>query len=256
MSVHSFNAELVPPNEINQLLDERYVKANTVKSIETFQTNFLKRFSDIQFVPDVKYIPSASQVNASNSNLSDTINEFGTRIYFYAADLIENQDSIIRAIVYNNTPLNTLELQCLDRRYKLDDDKASLEGITRQTPIEPNHEFYNIKARKAIVEYKSQLERQFRQMLTEDQFLDLPTEEFNFQLENYINKFLPKFSAEIKDKFDFEYSDEYENYVRNMKLKSNSTQQLASVQQKHDREVILEKVIQTYSRAISSILQL
>jgi hypothetical protein len=118
-SIHNSTLETYTPQEITQLLDDRHVKSNTLKSIENFSKSFEKQFTSIQFIQDNK--PNSSN---TSSNLSDSIADYGTRLFFYAQDLIENQDSILKLIVSNNTNLNTLEQECLERRYILDDDKS------------------------------------------------------------------------------------------------------------------------------------
>ena len=249
-SLHNSTLDVYSPQEITQLLDDRHVKSNTVKSIENFSKSFEKQFSNIQFIHENK-----NNSPNNTSNLIDSIADFGTRVFFYATDLIENQDSILKIIVTNNTNLSLLEQECLERRYLLDEDKSRLEEISRNTPIEPNKQIYDIKARMAIAQYKKKLEEDFRLLHSTDQN-PLEPAEFLIQSEEFVQSQSKKFSLETIDKFDFQFAKDYDEYTTNLKLKNNSNQQLTSVQHRHDREVILEIVLQTYNRAIKTILQL
>ena len=245
-SLHCSTMEVYTPQEITQLLDDRYVKSNTVKSIENFSKTFEKQFSNIQFIHDVK---------TNSNNLSESITDYGTRVFFYAADLIDNQDNIMKIIVLNNTNINSLEQECLERRYLLDEEKSKLEEISRHTPIEPNKQIYDIKSRMAIVQYKKQLEEDFR-VLNNQSADPLPPEDYVIQCEYYVESRITKFSSDTIDKFDFQFAVDYDEYTTNLKLKNNSNHQLKLIQHKHDREVILEIVLQTYNRTIKTILQL
>ena len=258
MSVHGSNSvnnssfEIYSPTEINQLLDDRYVKSNTVKSIEKFSSPFIDQFKNVQFIQD----SSKSNSSHQTSTLSDSITDFGTRVYFYVADLIENQDNILRAIVSNNINLQSLLEDCINRRLILDEEKMLLEDSSRYSPLEPNKNVYDIKARKAITQYRNQLIEDFNASFVADDNQSFSSNDINHQLELYIQARLPKFKSEVIDKFDYQYAEDYDTYASTLSSRNNSSQKLISIQHKHDREVILESVIQTYIRAITTILQL
>jgi hypothetical protein len=54
MSVHTHSIDAVTPDEVKNLLIDRWVKPNNTKSIEKFQSSFHYQFTNIPYISDIK----------------------------------------------------------------------------------------------------------------------------------------------------------------------------------------------------------
>jgi hypothetical protein len=181
---------------------------------------------DNKFIQESRSLPNntstTSNINSKSINtLSVTVlaEDLGIRLILHINDILSSYPPVLRHIIQNNTNIGKLIQRCLDRRYKLDDDKSKIESIVQTNILEPNKNVYDIRARQAISKYEQQLKTEYANTIRGLDLSGLSANELHIQEENFIQLKLLDYTKRTTDEFDFKFADAYESYQESFSLK-------------------------------------
>ena len=257
MSVYT-NFDAVTEDEIEDLIKEFHLSILTISSYEKTLQSFVKQMDDNKFIQE-----SRSQFNNTNSTTSNInskststlsvtnlAEDLGIRLILHINDILSSYPPILKHIIQNNTNIGKLLQKCLDRRFKLDDDKSKIEAIVYTNILEPNKNVYDIRARQAISTYEQQLKSEYANNSIQVDLSNLSPSELQLRETSYILPKLNAFSKKTIDDYDFKFADAYESYQESFTNKNSSTHKLSVITHAHDKETILEAVIRAYERVL------
>ena len=255
MSVSSTNLDITTLDEMEKLIIEQHLPLMTISNCETTLKSFMKQVEDMKFIHDTRSNANTttSKQSASN-NLGEQLDDLGIRVTIFFNDILFSYPPILKLMILNNTNTQLLLQKCLDRRFRLDDERIKLQALTQTRLQEPNKNIFDIRARQAIVKYEDDLIEEFQQSLTPTDRNNLSSTQVDELQVKYVDDKLSKFTKRKVLEFDTQFADAYDSYQQNLELQNNSTHQLSKITQAHDRECILESTINTYGRILKLIV--